>query len=275
MTTYKKDFGIFGIVTEDKKKENTNKIMNDTIQTQNDIESIIKDIEAIDNAINEQIQKKSLIEANKPVGLDQTKEEVLAKIALKEADEKDLIEFDKNFEKFNKSIEKYRKEASIIEKTIVGLNTRKDVSNKHLSDLKLKSKEKMLAFLYNELKKMGIEYKKAIESMLNLYRKLYSYCELKNRLASKYKKDFELSNIADSEGKYKYNIDKDVLLSGKSNAVGCEIRIPMFNLPVFKDLLKDNPFGFFPCINLYSDETLEAIKEELKINGIDYDLICG
>ena len=65
----------------------------------------IKDIEAIDEAINEQIQKKSSIETEKPVKLNETKEDILAKIALKEASEKDLIEFNKNYEK---SIKKWK-----------------------------------------------------------------------------------------------------------------------------------------------------------------------
>lgn len=63
-------------------------------------------------------------------------------------------------------------------------------------------------------------------------------------------------------------------MNKKSSAVGCDIRIPMFLTPTFNELLKMDYFGYYP-VKPYSTETYEALKEELKNNGIDYDLICG
>ncbi len=213
-------------------------------------------IDSLRRAISDQEEIKAKARSAVPSmqSLNNERENLLARIALGEATQKDLDSFDKKYAKeLTANREASQLSESIIssaDQTIAGLRRCLNNAELELTTLTDQKDSARLDFLRSEAEKVGAEY-----------------LELAYALTEKYKRIVGLDCLM---RKFRENPNIRTVNSGI-------FKIPMFNLPVFKSLLQKEPAGTFPDADVAASfhsrliTFMDAEKERMAELGVDLD----
>ena len=225
----------------------------EVIKLQESCKTASEKVESLQNAIHaqEEIKAKASSTVLSTEELDKAREDLLARIALGDATEKDLADFDKEHSKKLTAAREAKKssESAVVSanQTIAGLRRRLAEAESELSNLIDQKNSALFSFLKSEIEKAGDEY-----------------LELARALTEKYK------NIMGLEALMRSYTDNPRVRTANYG----DFRIPMFNLRAFQSFLAKAPAGTFPeaqdagasyCIK----EHLNAEKERIIKLGIN------
>ncbi|HNX77562.1 MAG TPA: hypothetical protein PKM56_17920 [Candidatus Rifleibacterium sp.] len=236
-------------------EEQSTELMN-AIGLQDRCKVMSEKINSLQKAISDQEEIKAKARSAVPSmqSLNNERENLLAKIALGEASQKDLDSFDKKYAKELTATREARQlSESIIssaDQTIAGLRRCLNNAELELTTLTDQKDSARLDFLRSEVEKVGAEY-----------------LDLAYALTEKYKRIVGIEVL----------MRKFTANPGIRTANGDIFKIPMFNLPVFKNLLQKEPAGTFPDAHIAAkfhsslDVSRDAEKERMAKLGVDLD----
>lgn len=231
------------------------------IENRKTIINLKSTIKTIESAIENEQNKMESILKTKPMLLTKTREEVLAQIALGELEKGSLLEFENEFEKQKKSFSEYEKQLTDVTDTLNGLVNRLELEKKHLKQKESEVRESFLAIIDSFFNKIGKNYYNNLISLMGNYNQLYYYAELMKRLGKLHSIRRKEENL-DTDYIDVTSYDKELVTKSSG-----QIKAPMFNIPIFKELIEIRKSSLLPEPGCFTD-LLYRISHE--VNDVDF-----